>query len=155
MFTSKYIRTITRIKKEYMKTTTPWLLAYSGGKDSTAVLELVTQAMANAANCRRLVYVVFCDTGVENPIIIDSVRYVFRRVNAFARQNNLPISTHVVRPEKKNRFWIKVIGRGCPPPTNKFRWCTDKLRVNPLREFCVKHGLTNGNYHSWCAERGK
>jgi DNA sulfur modification protein DndC len=143
MPTSVHIRTIAGINREYVEATSPWLVAYSGGKDSSAVLTLILQAMAKTPNHHRSVYVVFCDTGVENPIVADFVKFVFRHVNAFAKQNNLPISSYSVRPEKKNRFWIKVIGRGCPPPTNRFRWCTDKLRVNPLRDFCVKHELTN------------
>ena len=136
-------RTIAEIKLEYMKDISPWLLAYSGGKDSSAVLNLLVQAIVNTPCLHRKVYVVFCDTGVENPIVTDFVRYAFRQVNSFTKRNNLPISTYIVRPKKKNRFWIKVIGRGCPPPTNRFRWCTDKLRVNPLRDFCIKHKLTN------------
>lgn len=138
-----HARTIAKIKVEYMKETSPWLLAYSGGKDSSAVLNLLVEAMANTTDHHRLVYIIFCDTGVENPLVISFVRYAFRQVNDFSKRNGLPISTHILRPERKNRFWIKVIGRGCPPPTNRFRWCTDKLRVNPVRDFCAKNELTN------------
>ena len=143
MHSSMHVRTIARIKMEYMKEASPWLLAYSGGKDSSAVLKLLVQAMDNIADLHRSVYVVFCDSGVENPIVADFARYTFRQVNEFAKRKSLPISTYILRPKRKNRFWIKVIGRGCPPPTNRFRWCTDKLRVNPLRDFCIKHELTN------------
>ena len=136
-------QTINRIRKEYEKSDTPWFIGFSGGKDSSAVLKLLLQAMANTAELHRSVYVVFCDAGVENPLVADFARYAIKQVNAFAKLNNLPISTHILRPKKKNRFWIKVIGRGCPPPTNRFRWCTDKLRVNPLRDFCIKHEITN------------
>ncbi len=140
---SIHVRTISEIKMEYMKDTSPWLLAYSGGKDSSAVLKLLVQSMANTADLHRSVYVAFCDSGVENPLVSDFARYALRRVNDFAKQKSLPISTHILKPKKKNRFWIKVIGRGCPTPTNRFRWCTDKLRVNPLRDFCIKNELTN------------
>lgn len=92
---------------------------------------------------RRSVHVVFCDTGVENPVVAGFVRYVFRRTCSFAREHGLPISTHILRPGRRDSFWFKVIGRGCPPPTNRFRWCTDKLRVKPLRDFCKRNCLTN------------
>jgi DNA sulfur modification protein DndC len=128
---------------EYMKEDSPWLLAYSGGKDSSAVLELLVQVIANSADPHRLVYVVFCDSGVENPLVGNFAKYALRKVDDFAKRKRLPISTHILKPKKNNRFWIKVIGRGCPPPTNRFRWCTDKLRVNPLRDFCIKNDLTN------------
>jgi len=143
MHSSMDVRTIAGIKMEYMKETSPWLLAYSGGKDSSAVLKLLLQAMVNTADLHRSVYVVFCDTGVENPLVSDFVKYAFRQINAFAKRNDLPISTYILGPKKKDRYWIKVIGRGCPPPTNRFRWCTDKLRVNPLRDFCIKYELTS------------
>lgn len=138
-----HLRTIEEIKIEYMKESSPWLLAYSGGKDSSAVLKLISQAMANTVDHHRYVYVVFCDTGVENPLVTDFTKYAFRQINDFSKRKNLPISTHILRPKMKDRFWIKVIGRGCPPPTNRFRWCTDKLRVNPLRDFCINHELIN------------
>ena len=143
MHSSMHLKTIARIKAEYVKETSPWLLAYSGGKDSSAALKLLLQTMVDTPNPHRPVYVVFCDAGVENPLVINFARYAFRQVNLFAKRNSLPISTYILRPKKKNRFWIKVIGRCCPPPTNRFRWCTDKLRVNPLRDFCIKHELVN------------
>jgi len=138
-----HLQTINKIQKEYKSSCSPWILAFSGGKDSSAVLKLLLQAMACTADKRRSVYIVFCDTGVENPLVANFARYALRQVNSFVKCNNLPVSTHILRPEMKNRFWIKVIGRGCPPPTNRFRWCTDKLRVNPLRDFCIKNDLTN------------
>ena len=136
-------RTAAEIKLEYMKESSPWLLAYSGGKDSSAVLNLLMLAMANSADLLRKVYVVFCDTGVENPLVTEFARFAFRQINAFAKRNALPISTYILRPKKKDGYWVKVVGRGCPPPTNRFRWCTDKLRVNPVRDFCIKNELTN------------
>jgi DNA sulfur modification protein DndC len=138
-----HVKTIARIKAEYAKESSPWLLAYSGGKDSSAVLALLVQAMNSTTQLHRPVYVVFCDTGVENPVINNFVRYAFQQVNVFAKCNNLPVSTSILRPKKKDRYWVKVIGKGCPPPTNRFRWCTDKLRVNPLHDFCIKNELTS------------
>jgi len=140
---SIHLRTIAGIKKEYIKEASPWVLAYSGGKDSSAVLNLLIKVMINTTILYRPVYVVFCDTGVENPLVMNFVRYAFKKVNTLSKQKKLPLSTHILKPRRQDRYWIKVIGRGCPPPTNRFRWCTDKLRVNPLRDFCIKQKLTN------------
>ncbi|GAI29071.1 unnamed protein product, partial [marine sediment metagenome] len=96
-------QTINRIQKEYGKSDTPWLIGFSGGKDSSAVLKLLVQAMDNIAELHRSVYVVFCDSGVENPLVTDFARYTFRQVNEFAKRKSLPISTYILRPKRKNR----------------------------------------------------
>src|SRR4030042_5355900 len=109
---SMYENTTEEIKLEYTKAISPWLLAYSGGKDSSTVLKLLVQALTNATDLNRPVYIVFCDTGIENPIVYDFVRYTFKQVNLYVKQNNLPITTYILRPKKKDCFWVKVIGRG-------------------------------------------
>jgi DNA sulfur modification protein DndC len=52
-----------------------------------------------------------------------------------ARAFDLPICTRILSPPLAERFFVKVIGRGYPPPTDKFRWCTDRLRIDPVSRF--------------------
>lgn len=79
------------------------------------------------------VYVAYCDTGVEIPIIREQVRTTFDRLRAEAKADGVPITIKIAEPRMEDRYFVKVIGRGYPPPTNKFRWCTDRLRIHPIK----------------------
>lgn len=125
--------TIEIIQKEYLENELPWILGFSGGKDSTALLILCYIALSNIRKKHKQLKVVYCDTGVEIPIVSNLVRDTFAELSKEAKENNIPISTKIVIPPIKDRFFSKVIGRGYPPPTNIFRWCTDRLRVKPLK----------------------
>lgn len=127
--------TIDNIQHEYLKDSLPWVLAYSGGKDSSALLKLVYLALEGLHIKPKPVTVVYCDTGVEIPIIRSFVTKTLDNLSTEALDNDIPIRTRIVYPPIKDRFFSKVIGRGYPPPTFKFRWCTDVLRTRPIRRF--------------------
>jgi len=134
-------RAAERIAAKYEEPGSEWVLAFSGGKDSTAVLLSTIAALQTTPQKNRKITAVFCNTGVENPYVANFVDVAFRRVEQLRKSEGLPIHTAIVEPMLQNTFWVKVIGRGCPPPTNRFRWCTDKLRVNPIRDFVRAKGL--------------
>jgi DNA sulfur modification protein DndC len=52
----------------------------------------------------------------------------------FAR-TDLPFRISILTAPVENRFFVKIIGRGYPPPTNSFRWCTKNLRIRPVASF--------------------
>lgn len=126
---------VARIKEAYERDTAPWVIGYSGGKDSSAVLKLIFHALRLVRCHHKLVTVVYCDTGVEIPIATDLAKDVIYGFQKEAHSFGLPISTKVLNPRMQDRFFVKVIGRGYPPPTDKFRWCTDRLRINPVSDF--------------------
>ena len=125
---------MSRILDAYRSSNAPWYLGFSGGKDSSAVLKLVYSALLRSRARHKLVTVVYCDTGVEVPLIAGRVRSTLRRLSIEAREDRIPIQVRIARPRTHSTFFVKVIGRGYPPPTNKFRWCTDRLRIHPVRE---------------------
>ena len=131
-------RTIEHIQREYSKNSLPWSLGFSGGKDSSALLKLVYIALENLKTRYKPVTVIFCDTGVEIPIVRSLVIETLNNISIEAIENDVPIKTHVVSPTLQDRYFSKVIGRGYPPPSYKFRWCTDVLRINPIRNFLNK-----------------
>ena len=53
----------------------------------------------------------------------------------FIEKYNLPVKIKVLKPDIKETFWVKIIGYGYPPPTSKFRWCTDVLKIRPTNRF--------------------
>ena len=126
------------IEREYRSGTAPWVIGFSGGKDSSAVLKLVFRVLERSVERQRPVYVVYCDTGVEIPPIATFVRRTLEGVEEEAKKGRLPLTVRIARPAPQNTFFVKVIGRGYPPPTNKFRWCTDRLRIDPVRQILRK-----------------
>lgn len=126
-------RAIALIKKEYQKDASPWFLGYSGGKDSSALLTLVFNALLEIQNYHKVINVIYCDTGVEIPTISLYVKNTICSLEIESKKLNLPLKFNIVKPKLDDRYFVKVIGRGYPPPTNIFRWCTDRLRINPVK----------------------
>lgn len=112
-----------------------WILAFSGGKDSTALLKIFCAALLRTPSFSGTLRVVYCDTGVENPVLDQYVRGLFERATAEFAVKKLPLELTIVRAPAAKRFFVKIIGRGYPPPTNAFRWCTKDLRILPVSAF--------------------
>ncbi|AXY73640.1 phosphoadenosine phosphosulfate reductase [Paraflavitalea soli] len=126
-------RAIALIKKEYFKDDRPWYLGYSGGKDSSALLTLVFNALIEIPVHHKEINIIYCDTGVEIPTVSIYVKNTIAALEIESNKFNLPIKFNIVKPKLDDRYFVKVIGRGYPPPTNIFRWCTDRLRINPVK----------------------
>ena len=130
----------------YLADSMPWVVGYSGGKDSTAVLQLVWAALAKIPEARRRkpVHVISTDTLVENPIVALWVSRSLEMMGKSAQEQGLPLSAHRLTPDKENTFWVNLIGRGYPAPRPKFRWCTERLKINPSTTFITsvvqRHG---------------
>ena len=115
----------------------PWVIGYSGGKDSTAALQLVWHALEKVPVQKRgkPVYVISTDTLVENPIVALWVSKSLEQMSAVAKQQGLPLTAHRLTPKTENTFWVNLIGRGYPAPRPKFRWCTERLKIMPSTDF--------------------
>lgn len=124
----------------------PWVVGYSGGKDSTAVLQLIWLALSALPTDRLVkpVYVISTDTLVENPIVALWVSKSLETMQASAQKQGLPLTAHRLTPEIENTFWVNLIGRGYPAPRPKFRWCTERLKIMPsthfIRSVVQRHG---------------
>tara|TARA_R110000868_G_scaffold161699_1_gene392474 strand:- start:18268 stop:19626 length:1359 start_codon:yes stop_codon:yes gene_type:complete len=123
----------------------PWIIGFSGGKDSTVLLTLVWIALQRIREqmpfpfqLRRKVYIVCNDTMVENPIISNYVEEVLAKISEAARDQDLPILVKKTTPKLEETFWTNVIGKGYPVPNNAFRWCTDKLKIRPTSSFLLE-----------------
>ncbi|MDP0930046.1 phosphoadenosine phosphosulfate reductase family protein [Paracoccus onubensis] len=112
-----------------------WILAYSGGKDSTATLKIFIAALRNVEALPVNASLIYCDTGVENPLIDEYVKRTLRKMEMEFAKKKISISVQLLKAPVKDRFFVKVAGRGYPTPTNSFRWCTKGLRINPVSDF--------------------
>ncbi|MDN5063927.1 DNA phosphorothioation system sulfurtransferase DndC [Aliarcobacter butzleri] len=130
--------TIKYLKQQYFEDNRPWVVTYSGGKDSTTVLHLVItmlQELHKENKATKHVYVVSSDTTVEMPIIEKYTNVRLDQITNFANTTDLPISCHKLEPKVEESFWTLLLGLGYPSPTNSFRWCTERMKINPATEF--------------------
>jgi 3'-phosphoadenosine 5'-phosphosulfate sulfotransferase (PAPS reductase)/FAD synthetase len=98
----------------------PICVAYSGGKDSSAVIKLVASALKRTKTLRRDLKVVYCDTGVENPVVSAFVLKTLNSLSEEFARIELYDCIKILRPEVHQRFFVRLIGRGYPPPTQFF-----------------------------------
>jgi len=133
--------TIKKLHKEiqslYLADNSPWIIGYSGGKDSTGTLQLIWNAVSElpADSCQKTIHVISTDTMVENPIVAAWVKNSLESIGKGAAKQKLPFSPKLIFPRTEESFWVNLIGKGYPAPRNKFRWCTDRLKINPSNRF--------------------
>ena len=133
------------IESAYLKKgAEPWVIAYSGGKDSTLLLQLVWEMLVKIPEeeRKRKVYVIANDTLVESPLVIKHLSNTFVAIEKSALKQNLPFEFKITKPNVDQTFWVNVIGRGYIPPTRNFRWCTDRMKILPTNRL-IKNLIAN------------
>ena len=125
------------IRELYLTDDVPWIIGYSGGKDSTATLQLVWNAVAglNAKERHKTIHVISTDTLVENPIVSSWVKNSLKNLNDCSKKEMMPFLAKLLYPEIEQSFWVNLIGKGYPAPRPKFRWCTERLKINPSNKY--------------------
>lgn len=128
------------IQEVYLSDNRPWVVGYSGGKDSTCALQLVWYALAQLPKEQRqkAVYVISSDTLVETPIIVRYIDKNLENIQKKSDEQGMPFIVQKVSPRVERSFWVNLLGRGYPAPSNKFRWCTERLKIEPANEFITQ-----------------
>lgn len=128
------------IQKVYLADNRPWVIGYSGGKDSTVTLQTIWYALSNLPTAKLIkpVYIISSDTFVETPVIVKYIDRSIDKINKAAEKDELPFEAHKVTPLIENTFWVNMIGRGYPAPYSRFRWCTDRLKIEPANRFITE-----------------
>lgn len=114
----------------------PWMIGFSGGKDSTLLCCLVMEMLQRLTPDKRnkTVYIVTSDTMVENPIVRDYMHKMSDLIGKNGKE--LRIQSDMIYPKVEDTFWCKVIGLGYPTPEPPgFRWCTDRLKIQPMNAY--------------------
>jgi DNA sulfur modification protein DndC len=124
-------------RQTYLADGRPWVIGYSGGKDSTVIVQHVWYALSALPKERltKPIYVISSDTLVESPAIVEQIRTTLKRIDEAAAKQSLPFKTDIVKPDVRDTFWVNLIGRGYPAPYKRFRWCTDRMKIQPANRF--------------------
>lgn len=130
---------INEIHTLYKADNRPWVIGYSGGKDSTAILQLVYLALLALPEAERQkpVFVVSSDTLVETPVVVGLIIGTLEKIQKSATKHGINLHVQQVIPNVTETFWVNLIGKGYPAPTRQFRWCTERLKINPVSEFIL------------------
>lgn len=137
MVASVYQEIRNNLRELYSEDNRPWLVGFSGGKDSTMLASLIFDAVlaVPTENRKKPVSVLCTDTRVEIPAIVEMVESALARMHKFSQQNRLNIEVNLLKPPPEQSFWVNIIGRGYPPPNRTFRWCTQRMKIDPVNAF--------------------
>ncbi|MBN1663745.1 MAG: DNA phosphorothioation system sulfurtransferase DndC [Deltaproteobacteria bacterium] len=137
MADNSYRDIIDSIVQLYVADDRPWLVGFSGGKDSTMLASLIFNAVLTVPTAQRKkpIAVLCTDTRVEIPAIAEIVEGTLSRMYKFSQQKELNIEVNLLKPPPEQSFWVNIIGRGYPPPNRTFRWCTQRLKIDPVTVF--------------------
>lgn len=136
----------TTVQNVYLNDNRPWVIGYSGGKDSTLTAMVVFEAISRLPEEKRKkeIHIVSSDTMVENPLILNYLDQNISMMNEFSKNSNLNIFSKLVKPNVEDTFWSLLIGRGYPSPRQKFRWCTHRLKIKPIDDYINKLAEKHG-----------
>ena len=125
------------IQNLYLADDIPWMIGYSGGKDSTAAVQLVWMAIEKLPleQRKKTIHIMNTDTLVESPVVSKWVEKSLENMRTEANDRDLPFVPERLTPDYNNTFWVNLIGRGYPFPRMKYRWCTDRLKIKPVNDF--------------------
>jgi DNA sulfur modification protein DndC len=138
VFKSRTLESIyDEIREVYLGDNRPWIIGFSGGKDSTCMTQLIWHALSDLPKekLQKKIHIISSDTLVESPKIVEQIINTLDIMELAAKKQGLPISTNLVRPEIKDSFWVCLLGLGYPAPSSNFRWCTDRLKIKNADRF--------------------
>lgn len=137
MTTSVYQDIKNNLQELYLEDNRPWLIGFSGGKDSSMLASLVFDAVLSVPTekQKKPVVILCTDTRVEIPAIVEMIESTLARMHKFSQQNGLNVEVKLLKPPPEQSFWVNIIGRGYPPPNRTFRWCTQRMKIDPVTTF--------------------
>ena len=133
--------------KLYLEDDNPWVVGYSGGKDSSACLQLMWRVLEKIKSENKPIkplHVITTDTLVENPVVATWVKTSLDLLRDKAKEKGLPIFPTLLTPNIEETFWVNLIGKGYPAPNTKFRWCTERMKIRPSDRFLRKVASESG-----------
>jgi DNA sulfur modification protein DndC len=136
------------VKEEYLSSTQefPWIVGFSGGKDSTLVAHAIFQMLLEIPPSQRVrpVHIVSNDTQVESPLVMSHLNVVTKQIGDASDALGLPITVARTYPDPDKTFWVLLIGKGYPSPNMTMRWCTDRLKIQPTSAYIKRQVSSSG-----------
>lgn len=125
------------VRNLYLSDDIPWVVGYSGGKDSTAALQLVWLSLRELPKekLKKTVHIINTDTLVESPVVAKWAANSLKKMDLVSKEEGLPFITHRLTPKTEDTFWVNLLGKGYPFPRKRFRWCTDRMKIKPVNDF--------------------
>jgi DNA sulfur modification protein DndC len=137
MVTSIFQEIKASLRELYVEDARPWIVGFSGGKDSTMLASLVFDTVLSVPieERKKSISVLCTDTRVEIPAVAEMVESTLDRMRKSSQQSSLNIDATLLKPTIEESFWSNIIGRGYPPPNRSFRWCTQRMKIDPVNVF--------------------
>ena len=132
-FADKFNESVAIFEKLYEKDK-KWIITYSGGKDSTALVVMALYMKSVHPDID--LSITYSDTMLEIPQMTSVAHSFLEAIEA-----RYPAKVKIVFPDINDTYWVRMIGRGYPPPGPRFRWCTDKIKIKPSRKLHRDKGL--------------
>lgn len=103
-----------------------WVLMWSGGKDSTTMVTLLLQLISTGQiKAPKNLKIYISDTRME------LIPLWFNALELIEQIKARGYDVEIIMSDLDERFWVYMLGYGVPPPSNTFRWCTPKLKIDP------------------------
>ncbi|MEO6563889.1 MAG: DNA phosphorothioation system sulfurtransferase DndC [Nitrosospira sp.] len=146
--TALWDEVVREVRTEYLSEAQdyPWIIGFSGGKDSTVVTQAVFEALLQLppSQRKREVHVISNDTQVESPLVMAHLIKVQGAIKEVTQTLRLPVHVVTTRPAPDKTFWTLLIGKGYPSPNQTMRWCTDRLKIQPTSRYILDNVSAHG-----------
>lgn len=127
----------------------PWVLAWSGGKDSSVTASILFKSMmlmekSNPGSLTREIYLTTAQTNLD--FVTDPLKQSeLTKIKKLIEDHKLPVKIVEVAAPIEKSFMYLVLGRGYPLPKSRMnRWCTERLKIEPSQKEhkAIKPALT-------------
>lgn len=143
------------LREYYLNDDRPLCVAFSGGKDSTALVFIllnVLEEIKTTSPLYKKTYIINSNTLAELPPLLEHLEKSLHSIQMYANDKSLSVEIHEVVPLEQHTLNVQLLGVGMPPPSRQFRWCTSKLKIQPI-ERKLKKLFPDGKFISVVGSR--